>query len=637
MLSPQFLDELRNRTTLSTLVGRTVKLQRAGREFRACCPFHDEKTPSFYVNDAKGFYHCFGCQAHGDAIRWLTDQQGLPFMDAVKELAAAAGMEVPAPDPRAAQRAEQRASLHDVTGAAQNWFVANFAGDRGAAARDYLAQRGIDTATAREFGFGYAPDSRTAIREALADVPPPMLVETGLQIAVDNRDPYDRFRGRLMLPIQDARGRVIAFGGRLLDNDASDAPKYLNSPETPLFDKGATLYNLHRAAPASRKSGRVLVVEGYMDVVALATAGIGEAVAPLGTALTERQIERLWQLVEVPVLCFDGDAAGRRAAMRAATRALPLLKPGHTLSFVTLPAGKDPDDIVREGGAAAMEKLLAEPQTLLELIWTHERDAEPLETPEAKAGLKTRLLAHVDAIAQGDIQALYKREWLQRFSAFAFPPRPRRDSGGTRLGARGGRHDRFRPDAPRPMDPAAIRRLAGLSAASADLLGRAVVAGLMRHPDQIAQHVDTLARYRAPDPQLARAIELLIDSAEMLEIGDEAPIQAMQSLFTLPDNHRFAFLSEGTDPQAAAEDLTEAVALLVDRPALEAALGAATRRFESSLEESEFAEQQRLRRKLAEFDQRLMRLARRRAAAASDEGDAHEQEPVVAADAPDDM
>ena len=316
-LTPQWLDELRARTSLSTLIGKSIKVQKAGREYKACCPFHNEKTPSFTINDEKGFYHCFGCGAHGDAIRWMTDQRGLPFMEAVKELAATAGMDVPAADPRAAKRAEQARGLHEAMAAAQSFFDDQLGGLDGGEARAYLGRRGISDATRRAFGFGYAPDARGKLKTALRDFGEPMLVEAGLLIDPDGeRDSYDRFRGRLMLPIRDIRGRVIAFGGRILGDGE---PKYLNSPDTPLFDKGRTLYNIDKASPASRQTGRVIVVEGYMDVIALAQAGFADAVAPLGTALTEHQIERLWKMVEVPILCFDGDAAGQKAAIRAAT------------------------------------------------------------------------------------------------------------------------------------------------------------------------------------------------------------------------------------------------------------------------------------------------------------------------------
>ncbi|MDP8914274.1 MAG: DNA primase, partial [Pseudomonadota bacterium] len=337
-LSPQFLDEIRARTSLSGVIGKQVKLTRAGREWKACCPFHKEKTPSFTINDEKGFYHCFGCGAHGDAIRFLTDARGLPFMDAVKELADSAGMDLPAPDPRAQQKAERASSLYEVMDAAARWFGEQLAGVEGGDARSYLQRRGIGDATRQRFGFGFAPDSRSKLKSALKQFGPEKLIEAGLIIDPEGgKEPYDRFRGRLMIPIRDQRGRVIAFGGRII---GEGEPKYLNSPETPLFDKGRTLYNLDRAGQASRNASRLIVVEGYMDVIALDQAGIAESVAPLGTAVTEGQLERLWRLVPCPILCFDGDAAGQKASLRAALRALPHVGPGRSLGFVTMPPGQ---------------------------------------------------------------------------------------------------------------------------------------------------------------------------------------------------------------------------------------------------------------------------------------------------------
>jgi DNA primase len=613
-LSPQWLDELRARTTLSAVIGRTLRLTKAGHEYKACCPFHNEKSPSFYVNDAKGFYHCFGCEAHGDVIRWMTDQRGLPFMDAVKELAAEAGMEVPRPDPREAERAAQRASLHDVTAAAQEWFEHNLHGSEGAHARAYLGRRGFSEATKREFGFGYAPEDRQALRRALARFEEPMLVEAGMRIVVDEKEPYDRFRGRLMLPIHDARGRVIAFGGRILDADASpNAPKYLNSPDTPLFDKGRTLYNLHRAAPAARQSGRMIVVEGYMDAIALANAGIREAVAPLGTALTENQIEMLWRQVERPILCFDGDNAGQRAAMRAIQRALPLLRPGHSLAIVRLPAGLDPDDLLREQGVAAMERLLAEPASLLDMLWEFEKAAGPLASPEDKAGLKARLMDHVETIQHPDIRALYKRELGDRFSAFAFPPRAARGFTPRREWKKG---DWKRPTP--SVDPRAAARLRrAMGGGARDALGRAVLAGLMRFPDQIARHEHALSDFARRDQNVGPAIDSLLEAAEALDSREQSPISQLQGLPAQPEKAHFAFLDEGTDPGDAREDLAEAVSLLVERPALESALAEATARFERDPEGS-IAEQARLRERLLALNERLKLFGRRKAAATGD-------------------
>jgi DNA primase len=413
-LSPAWLDELRARTLLSTVIGPSVKLIRAGREWKACCPFHNEKTPSFTVNDEKGFYHCFGCGAHGDAIRFLTDQRGLPFMDAVKELAAKAGMEVPAPDPQARERAERAASLTDVMAACQKWFAEQLQGIEGANAREYLKKRDIESAQIARFGIGLAPDGRARLKSALDSLGEDKLVESGMLIQPeeDGKEPYDRFRGRLMIPIRDQRGRVIAFGGRIL---GEGEPKYLNSPDTPLFDKGRTLYNIDRAGPASRPARRLIVVEGYMDVIALDRAGIAEVVAPNGTAVTEAQLEKMWRLDPAPILCFDGDSAGQRAATRAAERALPKVGPDRTLAFAILPLGKDPDDLIREGGREAFEAVLADRKPLVRHIYATAKAASDTSTPEGRAGLRGKLLALAENIEDGLARSEYKRSFNDRF------------------------------------------------------------------------------------------------------------------------------------------------------------------------------------------------------------------------------
>jgi DNA primase len=619
-LTPQWLDELRTRVSLSALIGRSVRVQKAGREFKACCPFHNEKTPSFTINDEKGFYHCFGCGAHGDAIRWMTDHQGLPFMDAVKELALQAGMEVPAPDPRAAKRAEEQKSLHDVMAAAQAFFVESLTEEQGAQARAYLASRGFPAHVVKDFGFGYAPDSRTALKAALTQFPEEMLIEAGLRIVVEDRDPYDRFRGRLMLPICDPRGRVIAFGGRILDKTKTDAPKYLNSPDTPLFDKGRTVYNLHRASPASRQLGRVVVVEGYMDVVALAAAGIAEAVAPLGTALTEDQIERLWRMTECPTLCFDGDAAGQRAATRAIVRALPLLRPGHSLRIAVLPDGLDPDDLIKQRGAAAMEDLLGVARSMVEVLWDIERTAAPLATPEDKAGLKARLMAHVDTIRDGDIKALYRRDLLDRFGELAYARRERPPFQPQPRGSATGRKGPWQP-APPPLSAANTAKMQNIGAGHGLLA--AVLAGLIAQPQEIARHADVLARLVPEDAGMAALLDALIGLTELprnatqpLESSDVLTILAKRG-FKAPaaDDYagmRFGFLDGKAD--AAAEELAEAVGLLVGLPAVEAALAEATQRHEAEFSDETFAEQQRLLQRRLALLARLGQMGRTRAA-----------------------
>ena len=602
-LTPQFLDALRARTALSTLIGKTTKLTKAGREYKGCCPFHQEKTPSFYVNDDKGFYHCFGCSAHGDAIRWMTDQRGLPFMDSVKDLAQAAGLDMPAMDRQSAEKAERARGLHDLMADAAAWFVEQLGGVGGAEARALLDRRGVSRETARAFGIGFAPDSRGKLKTALATYGDAMLVESGMLIGVEGKDPYDRFRGRLMIPIRDARGRTIAFGGRILD---SGEPKYLNSPDTPLFDKGRTLYNLDRAAPAVRKTARVLVVEGYMDVIALAQAGIAEAVAPLGTALTEPQLDRLWRMADVPILCFDGDAAGQKAALRAAHRALPLLAPGRSLAFVTLPDGQDPDDLVRKGGAAAIEKLLAAPEPLVDRLWKTELAAEPLDTPEQRAGLKQRLSELAGGIADASVRSEYHSEFRRRFDALfaiqrrAFVPFEKRKG----------------PWKP-PLAPVTADAKAFRAAGIDRVLAKAVLAGLIRHPCEIARHMEVLGGLKLVDGALGRLFEAVVDlaledqaldSGGLITILARSGFDAVASDLLRADTMPYTFTVETGDPVRARADLDEAIAILVARPEVDAALADATSAMQADFTDEAFGRQVALVREKQALEDRLANL-----------------------------
>jgi DNA primase len=617
-LSPAFLDELRLRTSLSSLIGRSVKLQKAGREFKACCPFHNEKTPSFTVNDGKGFYHCFGCGAHGDAIRFLTDARGLAFMDAVKELADEAGMEVPAPDPRAQAKAERAAGLYEVMEAAAAWFVEQLEGVEGGAALAYLKERGITEATRRKFGFGLAPDSRGRLKTALKQFGNDKLVECGLLIAPDadkpgaGKEPYDRFRGRLMFPIRDPRGRCIAFSGRIL---GPGEPKYLNSPDTPVFDKGRSLFNIEKAAPASREAKRIIVVEGQMDVIALDQAGIQEAVAPLGTALTEGQLGLLWRLSSSPLLCFDGDSAGQKAAVRAALRALPAVGPSRSLSFVTLPAGQDPDDLLRASGRGALDALLDHPDSLIEKLWRYEVDAEPLTTPEQRAGLRRRLLDHVGAISDGDVREQYRFELLERFNALTLPQRQQRvwterPPWNGRPPRGGGRF------VPPPQPTSADARSVGLTGLSPQL-ARAVLLGLIRFPDLIGEHGDAIAGLRIAEPGISRMRDLLLESAMTNAALDPEALNTILAgrggagLLEELGRKRglgFSFTRRDADPERARRDLILAIETLAARPGLDAALAAATARLEDEGDEAAFQEQQRLRIARDEADSELATL-----------------------------
>ncbi len=609
-LTPQFLDELRSRTLLSTLIGRTTKLQKAGREWRACCPFHNEKSPSFYVNDDKAFYHCFGCGAHGDAIRWMTEQRGLPFIDAVRELALAAGMEMPALDARAAQKAERAKGLHEVCADAAAWFTEQLNGIAGAEARAVLEKRGIKAETVRHFSLGFAPDSRGKLKAALKGYGDPMLVEAGMLIKVDDKEPYDRFRGRLMIPIRDPRGRVIAFGGRVIGDGE---PKYLNSPETPLFDKGRSLYNLDRAAPASRKTGRVLVVEGYMDVIALAQAGFDEAVAPLGTALTEAQLERLWRLVDVPILCFDGDNAGQKAAIRAAHRALPMLGPGRSLAFVTLPPGQDPDDLVRARGASAFEALLAEPEPLVTRLWLSELAAEPLDTPEQRAGLKQRLNELANGIADTNVRQEYLADFRRRFDEhFDRKRSPQQQRAPQRKTQKNGK---WLAPAPIGGDHPAARAISvdGIDPA----LAKAVLAGFIRHPAEISRHMEVLNALKKASGALGRLFEAVIDVAvegSALDSGDFRTILAKSGFDQIAndllraDATPYSFTQKDADPKRASDDLSEAINILVEKPEIDTALANATAAFMEHSTDEAFERQKSLVVEQQALDARLANL-----------------------------
>ncbi len=603
-LSPAFLDELRARTQLSTLVGRSVKLTKAGREHKACCPFHHEKTPSFYVNDEKGFYHCFGCQAHGDAVRWLTDQRGLPFMDAVKELAEAAGMEVPAADPRAQAKAERATGLYEIMEAAQRWFEEQLGGLEGAQARTYLEQRGISDATRRRFGFGFAPDGRGKLRSALRPFGNDKLVEAGLLIQPEEeREPYDRFRGRLTFPIRDRRGRVIAFSARIL---GAGEPKYLNSPDTPLFDKGRTLFNIDKAAPASRQAGRVIVVEGQMDVIALAQAGIEEAVAPLGTAVTETQLGLLWRLAPAPIFCFDGDNAGQKAAVRAALRALPHVGPGRSLGFATHPPGQDPDDLVRAGGRAAVETLLEAPEPLAERLWRHERDAEPLATPEQRAGLRRRLLDHAAAIQDPDVREQYRAQLLDRFNQLTRPERPKWN----------GPHQRGTRFAPPPRPASAEAKAVGSRGLDTHL-ARSMLAGLLLYPELIAAEADTIAALPLPDQPSARLRDEMLlaamahgelDRERLNTILRDRGAAGLLERFSPKRGLAFSFTRRDAEPERARRDLVLVIETLAARPGLDAAFEAATARLKEAGDEAAFEEQKRLRAALEAADRQLATL-----------------------------
>jgi DNA primase len=436
--TPQFLDELRARLPVSEVVGRRVKLKKAGREFKGLSPFTQEKTPSFTVNDQKQFYHCFSTSKHGNIFDFLMETEGVSFPEAVERLASMAGMPIPQSSPEAQHQEQRRKSLYDVMELAAKFFAETLASRVGAKARGYLSDRGISPATQVKFRMGYAPGGpgeRFALKEYLGaqGIPVNDMVEAGLLIGGEEIPvPYDRFRDRVMFAITDARNRVIAFGGRALDKDAP--AKYLNSPETPLFHKGDNLYNLFTARQAKHDDEKtpLVVVEGYVDVIAMVGAGFPASVAPLGTALTENQLALLWRMTDEPVLCFDGDKAGQRAAFRAADMALPHLKPGKSLRFAMLPEGQDPDDLARSGGRVAIEEVIGASRPLAEVIWRRETEGSMYTSPESRAALESRIGELSNGIRDEVVRKYYRQDLQERLQQMFVP------SGG---GQRGG----FRP------------------------------------------------------------------------------------------------------------------------------------------------------------------------------------------------
>jgi DNA primase len=545
---PQFLDELRARLPVSDVVGRRVKLKKAGREWKGLSPFNKERTPSFFVNDQKGFYHDFSSGKHGDIFGFVMDTEGVTFPEAVERLAAMAGLAVPKMSEEAEAQEHRRRTLHDVSEIAAKFFETTLASRVGAKARGYLADRGLDPATQLRFRIGYAPPERFALKEHLGGhgISPEDMIEAGLLVAGDDIPlPYDRFRDRVIFPISDLAGRIIAFGGRALDKDAP--AKYLNSPETPLFHKGATLYNGPAARQAAHQGAQVIAVEGYVDVIAMVTAGFPATVAPLGTALTEDQLALLWKMSDEPILCFDGDPAGQRAAFRAIDLALPRLKPGKSLLFASLPDGQDPDDLVRSGGKGAVSDVLAGARPLAEMLWMRESATGRFDTPERRAGLEARINSVTATIAHEAVRKYYRQDLETRLrNLFAPQARGGRPGGAGRfqnrgLGPQERLRDRFagkragRRGFPAEAEPANLAPLSPQLATSSIVRGSRsalparealILLALVNHPWLLDTHAEEVAEleFLNPDADLLR--RAILDAAHVhadLHAGGEPP------------------------------------------------------------------------------------------------------------------
>lgn len=515
--SDSFLSTIRDRIPLSDVVGRRVSWDRrkskpAKGDHWACCPFHGEKTPSFHVDDRKGRYHCFGCQVSGDHFRFLMEQDGLSFPEAVERLAGEAGLAMPEPDPEAARRHEARLKLTDVLDLAATYFERHLAAPEGQHALDYAKRRGLDEAVRKTFRIGFAPDRRDGLINFLKshNVPVVDMVETGLVIAPDDggRSPYDRFRGRLMVTIEDMRGKVVGFGGRVLGDGE---PKYLNSPETELFRKREMLFNAQRARTAAHRSGRLIVVEGYMDAIALHRAGFAESVASLGTAMGEEQIALMWRFTDEPIICFDGDKAGRAAANRAIDRALPLLKPGKSLRFLFLPSGMDPDDFLAQRGADALETELGTALPMVEALWARETDGADVSTPERMAAFQANLSRLVAAIGDATVRQNYDQALKDRFFAMRRALRAAQNPTASRPAGRG-----------RPDDPAGFGGVRAQSAPTLVAPEMQLLALARQFPRQAEAFADRDVFHLCADARLGAQLEAAFQgNGDAAEDADE--------------------------------------------------------------------------------------------------------------------
>lgn len=507
---PSFIQEVRSRTSIVELVGQTVKLKRRGNEYWGCCPFHHEKTASFTVSDEKEFYHCFGCGAHGNAFDFAMKIMGMSFPESVEYLARRAGMEIPRATDRDVERERKKTGLSEALEAACAFFEEQLRKPAGREGLYYLQRRGLTEETIKTFRLGFAP-SGNALKAELGrrGFSPETLVEAGLVMKSEREANsfYDYFRNRVMFPIADRRGKIIAFGGRVMDDGE---PKYLNSPDTPVFSKGDNLYALHLSGEQARKTREIIVVEGYMDVIAMAQAGIRRAVAPLGTALTERQIQLLWRYAPEPLCCFDGDGAGRRAAVRAADRVLPLLKAGYSLRFITLPDDLDPDEYIKEHGKTALEEFLrTQYRPLSKQLWQMLTTDRALDTPERKAGLNKDIAETLSKIADPDVKGYYRQEFEYAARELTSPYKNKENGGreGWRKTGGSGAYGRFGAKNVSPQvkvyHPAPVPERDET---------RMLLTYFLLYPDIAADYSEELAQWRAPDERLSGALAMLLSA-----------------------------------------------------------------------------------------------------------------------------
>lgn len=554
-----FLEEIRNRINMVDLVGRRVALKKRGRDHWGCCPFHGEKTASFKVSEDRDDYHCFGCGAHGSAFDFVMHVEGLSFPEAAERLAEVAGLEVPKLAPESREKADHVSRLAEANEAAAKWFQSQLRGSQGAEARDYLRQRGVGDKAIEEFRVGYAPDRNDGLKSALLDrgFTDREMVESGLLGQPDDgRGSYDRFRNRLMFPIGDRRNRVIAFGGRALGDARA---KYLNSPESPLFDKGRTLYNYAMAREAGRAAGTVIVVEGYMDVIALAEAGFRHTVAPLGTAVTEDQIGLLWQMTSEPIMCLDGDGAGLRAARRAAERALPMLKPGKSLRFALLAEGMDPDDLVRGSGGDALSGLLSGATPMTAMLWQGLLEEREIDTPERRAALEKDVDQLIFSIEDETVQRHYRDDLKARMRDALRPP-ARQDQGG-----RGGWTPNWNGRREKTEDISRLK--AGMATSPVRAREEALVGALMKWPELAEQFENELDDLQLQSEDLDACLMLIrealyaepgLDSDALARHLSRSGLERLVTRMSAPSAARLDWAAKRNPPADAVRQLFDA-------------------------------------------------------------------------------
>lgn len=606
---PSVLEEIKARLPVSAVVGKRVRLQKAGREWKGLSPFNAEKTPSFFVNDQKASFFDFSSGKNGDIFKFVMETEGLSFPEAVEKLAAEAGVTLPKITQEAQVQEEKRKGLHDVMELAARFFEAELMGDRGGSARRYLASRGLDGEARTRFRLGYGPADRFALRDFLAGkgVPSELMTEAGLLVhGEDIAVPYDRFRDRIMFPIHDARGRVVAFGGRAMSSEV--AAKYLNSPETPLFHKGHLLFNHHNARKAAHDTSQVIVVEGYVDVIAMSLSGFPQTVAPLGTALTEDQLGLLWRMADEPVICLDGDKAGRKAASRAIDLALPLLEPGKSLSFALLPDGQDPDDLARSGGRQAIAEVLTAARPLVDMLWQREVEAGPLDTPERRAAFERRLKEPLSQIRDETTRKHYRREMDERLAqlfASTAPARPERGGGAGNFQRGRGGGGNFRGGRSVPA------WLAGpLKASSAltqsRLLARLrgedqreafILLALASHPELLLRCADEIAELSLDGPAAERFRQALLDAVEDTLDREALSNRLVQPRVKEAQNQLMAVtgpaerrkLAQDADPESVFDSIHQAIVLHHRARTLNSELRAAERALADDATEANFA------------------------------------------------